>query len=692
MIIQGLLANLLGPIEKGQPARAGFGAAIAGIRRMLEAQQKALAKSPGNIVLRDLVTVLRETLATFEAARAELDVYDFVYLPDDAESARAQKRAHAALTHERLMRGLRALAADGRTKDLLARFDAFATGAIARDGRPPLSAAAEFLAREGPALEEANTAANDAGGEGPLDLLMRYAHLEQAGEHEEQPTRPLVIFAERIGDETDFTDLLLRHRGLGRVVAIVTPEEAGESEGRFPHWVIWAKSKGIVPIPWAALGDDTWTSLRARYKTDHRRPYVALADGKRGQLALDPTSRQLAAWAKRGEAYGRLESHYLETAGLPAAFAGRPLRVLLDEADPAAFAGEARRSPIAQSGAYGVGLLRMEQLMLQLGPESEEDGEALREALEAVLRQPFFAEGAPIAVRLFDFEGDKRPRFLTRERPKDVSELLRTHSNARFYLDPAEPRLRGFGKLQLEALFHAGLDAPSRLESFFSNVRSPAEAAAIEALAAEAAEELAAKLAPGDAAAQRGLRERALGIPLGYMIEDVDSVARLESIVAGIQAARAGRPAFLSVGTNDLQKSILRDDPRRAEKLAKLHPKMVHDLAVILRAARRHGLEVKIDGEWGSSPKLLFALLALQQLEDADFVMVPYRASAPRLLGMARAATPDDLRARLSGERSLLEIVDGLRRDESSATLAELDRAATALAHQVEDRVVSSLP
>ncbi len=679
-------------VSAGKTAEQALNAALAKIRSQIEVFRTQVLQNPKNQLAKRNFATLEEIAAAMEAVRDSLRVYDYTYEQTDLpEVAQSKKESEYARHEEAWGQAQSRLQGQAPSTELSAFLDEIQTylrSEILTFGRPLQYAAAGFFSRNAGRLQKVNGKFADQGLEGPLDFLMAYSHFARGGGKQAAQTRELVVMTREIRDEADYQDLRLDFREHGRIVGIVTTgsaENGGAS--RMPHWVIFAKADGIVPVPWAGLDTQglPLADLAKRFERPGGRPGSALINGRRGHLLINPTAKNHADWTARGQAYGRLEEHYKSRARKPVAFNGAPVRFLADEAKPAAFQGEGP-SAIEASGASGVGLLRMEQFMSEVGVEW--DRAQLAAGLKTILQRPLFKNGAPLVVRLFDFEGDKIPKFVRRV---EARALLQTHSNARFYLDEGRPEFREFGKMQLKALFDAHMSARpgGNVRVLFSNVRSAKEIRSIEKLVDEAAAEYAAETEDPEAAARELQR-----LPIGYMIEDLETVKTLGSFMAQIRRLRQERPAerFLALGTNDYQSSLLRDDPVAIEKLAKLHPRLVEGIWKAAKAAAAQGIEFTVDGEWGSDPRMLIALLALRSFHDAQATPVVYPGRAPELSEIVRNLTNKDLTmAADDAKESLKSLLDRLGSGKRPPGLEEFDAAAAAVAERVEDRILAGL-
>ncbi len=679
-------------VSAGKTAEQALNAAIAKIRSQIELIRARILQNPKDQIAKKNFATIEEMAAAMEAVRDSLRVYDYTYEQTDLPAiAESKKKSEYARHEEAWSQAQARLQGQAPSAELSAFLDEIQTdlrSEILTFGRPLQYAAAEFFSRNAGRLQKVNDRFSDQGREGPLDFLMAYSHFARGGGKQAAETREIVVMTREIRDEADYQDLRLSFREHGRIVGIVT---AGSAENggasRMPHWVIFAKADGIVPVPWAGLDTSglPLADLAKRFERPGGRPGSALINGKRGHLLINPTTQNQADWTARGQAYGRLEAHYKSRARRPAAFNGAPVRFLADEAKPAAFQGEGP-SALEASGAAGVGLLRMEQFMSEVGVEW--DRAQIAAGLKTILQRPLFKNGAPLVVRLFDFEGDKIPKFIRRGEAKA---LLQTHSNARFYLDEGRPEFREFGKMQLKALFDAHRSARpgSNVRVLFSNVRSAKEIRSIEKLVNEAAAEYAAEAEDPEAAARELQR-----LPIGYMIEDVETVKKLGPFMAQIRKLRKERPAerFLALGTNDYQSSLLRDDPAAIEKLAKLHPRLVQGIWEVAKAAAAQGIEFTVDGEWGSDPRMLIALLALRAFHGAQATPVVYPGRAPELSEIVRNLTNKDLTtAADDAKESFKSLLDRLGPGKRPPDLAQFDAAAAAVADRIEDRILAGL-
>ena len=686
-------------VNSGRPAEDALKGVEAEIQTNIGKMEKTLIANPQNYTVRANLTTFQELLAAFEATRTGLRTYDHVYETNDTPAGRRKKIAAESERHDQIIASVWShyKQTDFAITELIATLDASVRAQIEDEGRPILHAAGKFYYQNNEALEEAGRGKENTEPT-PIEALMLYSYLARGGNlgKEAAPAeRDIIIIAKQIRDEADYEQLRLQYRRHGRIRAIATPKDSVSrmGAGRIPHWVIFAKADGIVSLPLldlAAAGVSI-DALQDSMSLEDGTPSIAVADGKRGQLLLHPKAQTRTEWLSRNDVYHKLDRLYRDRAGKKVSFNGRQMQFWADEADPKTFVDQAGGSEVSRSGAVGIGLFRFEQFMGKLGVEWDQD--AFASALGEILTQPFFRGGLPFVIRLYDFEDDKRPHFVTEGRSiAEVDSLIQTHSNARFYLDKSKPSFRGFGRMQLKAIFEAHWSGvPERsIHLLFSNVREVWEIDALEELIAEAREqfveeEIGRSQPSNPQELERAISDELAKIPVGYMIEDSAAVEKIDALTDRIGALNKETPSarFLGIGTNDLTKSILAGDPLVLDRLSSLHPGLVQALYRIAVSAARHGLEVTVDGEWGSSPKLTLALLALEMLEGVQLRQVVYADRIPEISELVRQTKSQDL------EAGLLSQVQTALHAETPPSVETFDAAAALAAHAIEDRIIA---
>lgn len=227
------------------------------------------------------------------------------------------------------------------------------------------------------------------------------------------------------------------------------------------------------------------------------------------------------------------------------------------------------------SGASGVGLFRSEYLFISRDtlPSEEEQFIVYREIMEKV-------NGSPIAMRTFDFGGDKY--FSGQKIPLEHNPFLGCRA-IRWLL-----KEKAFFKSQLKAILRA---------AEFGNV------SILFPMISSLSELLEAKVLLGEAQAEIGHQRK---IPIGCMIE-VPSAA----IIADLLAKECD---FLSIGTNDLVQYALAVD-RGNSLLGNLytpnHPSILRLIKFIVDAANNENIPVSICGEAAADLQFLPLLLGL---------------------------------------------------------------------------------
>ncbi len=354
-----------------------------------------------------------------------------------------------------------------------------------------------------------------------------------------------------VGREVDPADLIrLTESGLAGAVSV--------SGGANSHAAIIARGLGV---PMLAGADPEVLAAGAGQP--------AILDATAGQLIVDPSPQELAAFAPPGAparvrgAPGQAE----DGDGGPGAAPGTPPRTRDgQEITLLCNVASATETRLGLSyGAAGVGLLRTEIPFLKAaGWPSEADHRA---ALDPVLS---LLTGKPAVVRLLDFAGDKTPPFLAGQGAG--LDMLLTHPSA-------------LGD-QLRAVLRSGRD--TQLRVMVPMVSSLDEMAAVRAALAGAAAEVGAAMPP-----------------LGMMVEVSATAA-----AAGMFTSVAD---FFSIGTNDLTSQVLgidRADPRMRPALA-ADPRVLTLISRVVKAADAAGVSVSVCGDAAADPDVLPLLIGL---------------------------------------------------------------------------------
>ncbi len=342
------------------------------------------------------------------------------------------------------------------------------------------------------------------------------------------------------------------------VVGLVTERGSATS-----HTAILARALGIPAVVGAPLV--------ARRSVGAS---VAVVDGVRGEIVLDPGRKERSDAAARGERFRAF------TSGLRAqgdaqigTEDGHGVELWANvELPPEATAA-------AQADVPGIGLFRTEFLYLnRTKPPGEDEQAEVYGSVVAALG------GRPVVFRTFDFGGDKLLRF--RPVPPGPNPALGL-CGIRFSL--AVPDLL---RCQLRALLRAGARGPVRV--LFPRVGSLDELLAAKAVLAECRAEL-----------EREGHEVA-ALPVGTMIEIPSAALTADRL--------AQHCDFFSVGTNDLVQYTLavdRGDPAVASLSRSLDPSVLFLLDRARRAASDHGIAITMCGDMAGDPIALPLLLGL---------------------------------------------------------------------------------
>jgi phosphotransferase system enzyme I (PtsI) len=297
---------------------------------------------------------------------------------------------------------------------------------------------------------------------------------------------------------------------------------------------------------------------------------VALLDGERATLELDPSTAGIAAFAERRAAHaGENASARGALAAPPVLWRGEAVRLLLN------IQGLADLSHPDARYADGVGLMRTEFLFDD--PAALPSEEAQLRTYEAVLR---WAGGRPVTIRTVDAGGDKPIRGFTEN--GEANPFLGVRG---LRLSLRHPEIFA---VQLRALARAAVHG--NLKVMFPMVTVPAEFAAARELFLKALAELRAA---GIAAA---LPE------LGIMVEVPAAALTIDAFPA----------SFFSIGSNDLTQYVTACDRSNGALDALADPLNPAVLELIRRTAehgRQHGISVSLCGDMAGDPRAASALL-----------------------------------------------------------------------------------
>lgn len=664
------------------------------IAKQIQVNKEKLKAKPNDKTANRNLTTYEALKEIFETVQQDLSEYDYVFNETDTPEARTGKIGDNLLVHQAVEKAVFARTAFQLTPEMKLRFDSHMMKEISK-GRTLQYAVAAFLYTS--FVEENMMVFFD---QQLMNYLMAYYHFSVFGKTEQTPDKNIIVVASSIRNETEYASLLREAGIYGKVVAIGTLEVGYEVSGknRFPHWYIFARQSGIVPI--FPMHPVVPKSREIKISNGG----WAMVDGQRGQIMQNPDKKTAEDWRKRGEGYRHMKQFFENRAALPAAFNNKPFFYRYDAVNPSLFRPQPGGAIATRLGGKGIGLYRMEaQLSDSKNPGAEENEEFISAPIKDILGQDYFSvpENALI-VRLYDVQDDKRPGMLRESRDyQEIEAILAEHSNVRFYIysdeelakSPGLAQFREFGKHQLRALFDTKRTHPDRiLKILFSNVRESREIDEIEKLVREAREDYLRQIPEEEKIRVATLLET---VPLGYMIEETETADRLDSIFEKIKEVSAPKnkdaAPFIAIGSNDLVKSILNQHQTKFGSewnLSNIHPQFAADLYRIGNLAKKYGFNVNLEGEWASSRRVLLLLLALHHFYGLDNVIpVAEPSDVPKLLEYVRNTTPDDLEKggwlRASFQKILKKVIAG---DETIPSLT-LNRALYELQHKIEQRI-----
>jgi phosphotransferase system enzyme I (PtsI) len=335
---------------------------------------------------------------------------------------------------------------------------------------------------------------------------------------------------------------------------------------------------------------------------------IAVIDGIKGAVVLNPGPLTLASARKAVTAFARERQRYARLRRLPAeTHDGEPVELQANLELPIEL------PLIAQSGAVGIGLLRSEFLFMnrETVPDEATQLESYRTIIEAM-------NGDPVTIRVLDWGGEKEIEALSSA--GIVPEIADT--NPALGLRGIRLLLRRpeLFETQLAAILRAAASGPVR-------VMLPMVTNVVEVRAArEIYERVARRLR------RRGERMPEKLPPLGIMIETPGAALSADAL--------ALEADFFAIGTNDLTAYTLavdRGESDVAELYDPIHPAVLRLIQFATEAALRMRMPVSVCGEMASNPKLTPLLLGLGL---RSFSM--NAASVPRVKQAVRAVEIDD--------------------------------------------------
>jgi phosphoenolpyruvate-protein phosphotransferase/dihydroxyacetone kinase phosphotransfer subunit len=335
--------------------------------------------------------------------------------------------------------------------------------------------------------------------------------------------------------------------------------------GPTAHTAILARSMGLPAV--VGIGAALLEQVTAG---------VTLAiDGAHGQVIVAPDgatsaaygARQQQAHAERRAAWGEAQRPALTRDGA--------------RVEVVANLGAAADVAVAlAAGAEGAGLLRTEFLFQErVTPPTEEEQFAIyRQVAEQLGTRP-------LIVRTLDIGGDKPAPYLPL--PHEANPFLGWRAIRALLTMPE------FFKTQIRALLRAAVYG--NVHILYPMVSSASELVQIYALQTAAVNELQAANLP-----HKG------EVPTGIMIEVPAAVQMADQLASLVD--------FFSIGTNDLTQYTFaadRTNARVADLADALHPAVLRQIDMVIRAAHTHGKWCGLCGELAGQPDAIPVLLGL---------------------------------------------------------------------------------
>ena len=423
---------------------------------------------------------------------------------------------------------------------------------------------------------------------------------------------------ERSHDLADVEERVIRHLRREKFLSAIDPDRIVIAENLTAADIVLFSRREILGCAMDFGGATSHVSIMARSLglpavvrthgiSEAAKPgMMAVVDGFRGHVILNPTDDTVRLYRVRRERYDQLVQETRQLVALPAETIDHRRIILRANLE---FRSEL--GLLDEHGAEGVGLFRTELLFLMEG--RIDIGEEQQFSIYRTINESVGDE--PTTIRILDLGGDKMLPLAHREHNPflgwrgirvllDRPEILRTHLRAIL-------RASAFGPLRILVPMVSTLEEIRRVKQIIR-------------------EEMAVLTERGQAYDE--------DILIGAMIEVPSAALMADQFAMEVD--------FLSIGTNDLTQYVLavdRGNDLVADLYQELHPAILRLIKHVADAGKRHDVPVSICGEMASDTRVVPLLvgLGIKELSVAP-VYVPHVKRIIRAIEFAEVSELSD--------------------------------------------------